>query len=69
MRVSWAVLAVLAVLAGCGALGEPPFAGLRAPDVAPWLDLGPVALCEGGLRIGNSISVASSPSKERCTSK
>ena len=50
------LLVVLVATASCGGLGEAPFAGLREPDVAPWRDLGPVAICEGAVRLGRPAS-------------
>ena len=38
------------LLAACGLTREPPFAGRRAPAIAPWEDLGPVLLCDGDHR-------------------
>jgi hypothetical protein len=46
------VVTLLAALAGCGAVGEPPFPGLRLPDPASWEDVGPVVICEGSARLG-----------------
>jgi len=45
-------LAFILLLAGCGAVGEPPFPGLRLPDPASWEDVGPVVICEGAARLG-----------------
>src|SRR5688572_22808499 len=42
----------LVLLSACGFTGEPPFGNRPLPDVAPWLDRGPVTFCDGALRIG-----------------
>ncbi len=43
---------VLTVFAGCGFAAEPPFDGVRVPDVAPWQDVGPLTICDGTTRLG-----------------
>lgn len=47
-----ALLFAALCLPGCGFDAEPPFAGRRIADVAPWQDLGPLTFCEGTARIG-----------------
>ncbi len=39
-------------LAGCGFLGEAPYAGQRIADVAPWQDIGPLTICDGNVLLG-----------------
>jgi hypothetical protein len=45
-------LVFLTLLSGCGFMGEPPFDGVRLPDVAPWQDVGPLTICDGTTRLG-----------------
>jgi hypothetical protein len=40
-------LLLLTLLAGCGFLGEDPYAGVRVEDVSPWQDEGPIVVCDG----------------------
>ena len=46
------------IAAGCGFEREPPYAGARVPDVAPWSDLGPATFCDGDERVGAPSSTA-----------
>ncbi len=46
----------LALGPACGMQHEPPFAGARQPDVAPWQDLGPLLFCDGPYRLSPSQS-------------
>jgi hypothetical protein len=52
-----ACLAV-ALAAGCGFTGEPPFAGRRAEGVAPFRDLGPLTICDGAVRAASPSATA-----------
>jgi hypothetical protein len=52
------VVAAGVVAAGCGFAGEPPFAGRRVPDVAPWQDVGPLVICDGTTRLGPPLEPA-----------
>lgn len=52
-RAGWVLLALAA---GCGFTGEPPFGGHRTEGVAPFRDLGPLLICDGPVRLGAPIS-------------
>jgi hypothetical protein len=44
-------VAVALAVAGCGFERQSPYAGRRIPDVGPWQDLGPLAVCHFGRRL------------------
>lgn len=51
-RLRAVAVVIWGLLPACGLLSEPVTPEYRAPDVAPWTELGPVEFCDGTVRLG-----------------